>query len=537
MDTQPELEYVPEDEDTNSPNAGSAPWLEIGCAFLTAILFDICIYHGGGAAGWSVFFLGATLLYFVGTLRERALKNGWLIGGMLILICLRLIWLNQPGAIFCGLVLLPALAMRRNGLEPTWWDYGAYGFQSLLASSFVLRDTGIALQRRKGIKLSYIGVLGIALPVGALLVFGTIFVLANPDLATSISTLFTNIDKWLTRLLNRAGFGFDDFVLLVIIAWLALGQLVPVMKQNLQEILGFTEGETKESGEPEPFALYSPIRNTLIAVVVLFFVYLTYEFCTIPFREIPPGAYWKYAHQGAAWLTLALAIATLMLSAIFRGELLQDERVEKLKTLAWWWSAANFILALAVYNRMFIYVRFNGMTYMRVVGLYGITTVVVGFLLVVWKIRHNQGFLWLIKRQLWALSIAIYLLCVTPVDWLVYRWNVWQILSGNPKPAVQITEHDIDLGGWLALHDLVDCEDPTIREGVRAKLAEFYYEGVHIVRPRRTKNADHWSDYQLVPEQLRQRLEESKELWEPYEQEGVRNEAWNKFKKYAYQWY
>ncbi|MCA9046032.1 MAG: hypothetical protein KDA69_17015, partial [Planctomycetaceae bacterium] len=128
-------------------------------------------------------------------------------------------------------------------------------------------------------------------------------------------------------------------------------------------------------------------------------------------------------------------------------------------------------------------------------------------------------------------------LSVTPVDWLVYRWNVWQILSGNPKPAVQITEHEIDLGGWLALHDLVDCDDPLIRDGVRAKLAGFYYKGVNSVRPRRMKEAEHWSDYQMVPEQLKRRLEESKELWKPFEREGVRDETWYKFKEYAYQWY
>ncbi|MCA9032379.1 MAG: hypothetical protein KDA66_16290, partial [Planctomycetaceae bacterium] len=207
MDTQPELDFLPVDEDTKSPAAGSVPWLEIGCAFLTAILFDVAIYHGGGSLGWAVFFLGATLLYFVGTLRKRDLINGWLIGAMLVVIFLRLIWLYQPGAICCGLILLPALAMCRNGLEPTWWDYAAYGLQSLLSSVFVIRDTGISLQERRGIKISYIGVLGIALPVGALLIFGTIFVLANPDLATSFSTVFNNIGTWLTDLLTTTGFG------------------------------------------------------------------------------------------------------------------------------------------------------------------------------------------------------------------------------------------------------------------------------------------------------------------------------------------
>ena len=44
------------------------------------------------------------------------------------------------------------------------------------------------------------------------------------------------------------------------------------------------------------------------------------------------------------------------------------------------------VLALAVFNRLFIYISFNGMTRMRIVALYGMSAVAVGFVLVVWKI-------------------------------------------------------------------------------------------------------------------------------------------------------
>ena len=88
-------------------------------------------------------------------------------------------------------------------------------------------------------------------------------------------------------------------------------------------------------------------------------------------------------------------------------------------------------MALAVYHRMHIYINFNGMTRMRTVGLLGITAVVIGFVLVVWKIVHGRGFVWLINRQLWTLAAAIFLYAVLPVDWLVHTYNVRRILRGE----------------------------------------------------------------------------------------------------------
>ena len=54
---------------------------------------------------------------------------------------------------------------------------------------------------------------------------------------------------------------------------------------------------------------YAAVRNTLACVIGLFAVYLAFEFATLWFREFPKGFYYSgYAHQGAAWLTAALAL-------------------------------------------------------------------------------------------------------------------------------------------------------------------------------------------------------------------------------------
>ena len=370
----------------------------------------------------------------------------------------------------------------------------------------------------------------------AVVVFGWIFIQANPDLAKWVGESLEWVQLRITEYLSDVDFA--EIILIAIVAWWVLGQLLPIFDSfAAAEFSPLLLGQPNGSDESQS-KMFAPYRNTLLAVIILFVAYLIFEFQTLWFRDFPEGFYYAgYAHEGAAWLTFALAVATLMLSLIFRGATLKDERIQSLKTLAWIWSALNLALAIAVYNRMWIYVDFNGMTRMRVLGLFGISTVVAGFVLVVLKIRREKSFLWLIQRQLWTLAIAIYLLSVTPVDYLVHSYNVAQILDGKLAPSVQITEHPVDESGWLVLHALIDCGDEIIRDGIRAKLASFQYSE----RQRRwgewDANSKHWTAYQIVHRALKQKMKESNSELSAFPDQESREAAWTRFKDYAYQWY
>jgi hypothetical protein len=227
-------------------------------------------------------------------------------------------------------------------------------------------------------------------------------------------------------------------------------------------------------------------------------------------------------------------LATLVLSLIFRGSLLRDTRSGRLRILAWIWSAENLVLALTVYNRMYIYIDFNGMTWMRMVGLFGISTVVLGFGLVVWKIVHNRNFTWLIQRQLWALAGAVYLFVLTPVDAIVHSYNVRQVLSGDLAPAVQISVHPISTEGYLVLHPLTGCNDVLIRDGIQALLAERFIKEQQLVAERESLG---WSAWQMSDSLLLAQLQNTKGEWERFLDDGKREAALKKFRDYAYQWY
>ncbi len=77
--------------------------------------------------------------------------------------------------------------------------------------------------------------------------------------------------------------------------------------------------------------------------------------------------------------------------------MLRDARLKNLRKLAWIWSFENWVLAIAAFYRLAIYIDFNGMTRMRVIGILGVGTVVMGFGLVVYKIIYTRSFAWLIQ--------------------------------------------------------------------------------------------------------------------------------------------
>ena len=391
-----------------------------------------------------------------------------------------------------------------------------------------------------------------ALPALALVVFGAIFVVANPDVLGFVSErvemVLTRVHDWLVY------FSPLEVLFWLAVFWIGMGlvrPLVPgvrssgdspfaavvpsdvVASEGAREVAGgdIVEGEVASSQGP----MYAAYRNTLVTVIALFAVYLLFEFATLWFRDFPDGFYYSgYAHEGAAWLTLALALATVVLSLVFCGRVLDDPRLPILRRLAWVWSLENFILAMAVYNRLFVYVGFNGMTRMRIIGFFGISTVVVGFALVVWKIATDRDFLWLVRRQAWTLALAVYLFALTPVDTIVVSYNVASILAGDSQPSVQLVAHPISSEGVLRLQPLLECDDEMIREGVRAMLAEFDEEAQTLQRRRAREG---WTSTQMADRVLLRRLGENRSRWDEYRDRDKRRDTIDAFHEYAYQWY
>jgi hypothetical protein len=504
-------------------------WREPLAALLLVVMCDLTIYRGRGFAGWSLLFLAAPLLLSVGAYRPRLGAAAWAVGAMLACLAAKTVWCGSALCVGTGCVCLAAFACALAGQTPHVAETAllasltiATGYKRL--AHYARRAAGLSPLRAAWLNLT--------LPLAALLLFGAVFVLANPDLLASVSeaaeALAKQVRSWLLQ------WSAAEMVFWVAAAWISTGLLRQASAGADVARLDQHERPSAEPGRPAP--LYPAFRNTLVTVIVLFAAYLAFEFRTLWFREFPSGFYYSgYAHEGAAWLTFALALATVVLSLVFRGAVLGDPRVRRLRALGWIWSAENFILAAAVYHRMVIYIRFNGMSPMRIVGLFGMSAVVVGFSLVLWKIAHRLSFGWLVRRQLWTLALTAYLFALTPVDALVVKYNVARILAGDPAASVQISVHPIGSEGILFLRPLLTCDDAVIREGVRAMLAVRDDEAEAAARRRGSRG---WTAYQLADSLVLRELRAHRARWATYHQRPrLRDNALARFHEYAYQWY
>lgn len=349
------------------------------------------------------------------------------------------------------------------------------------------------------------------------------------SVSETLSHLCAELRDWLGQI------SLGECLFLFAVGWIAVALLRPSFN-SLREPTERPDGELApgELSEIAPRPLYLAWRNTLVVVIAIYAVYLGFEFRTLWFRHFPKGFYYSgYAHEGAAWLTIGLALATSILSLIFRGRILRDRRVRRLQWLASAWSVENLLLAASVYNRLLIYIRFNGLTNMRIVGLYGGSAVVVGFLLVLLKIVRRRDFAWLLHRHLGTLALAVYLYAITPVDALTTRYNVGRVLVDDLAPSVQISEHPLSTEGLLMLEPLLGSSNAIIRNGVAA----MFDERRAILEVNQAKRP-HWSAYQLADALFLARCRTSRAIAAVHFSDPAgRRAAWDRFRAYAYQWY
>ena len=518
-------------------------WTEIVSLLLIVLLCDVTVFRGNGLAGYAALVIGLPVLLLIGVPSKKPLRATWLFGLLVIGVAARLLWYGSGLGVACGLVVLVCFAMSLVGRTPYLLHAAVFASQSFAAGHHGLNHYGAALsQIRPSVRIQ--NVLALILPVVTLVVFGTLFIFANPDLVEAVSSRLKYVlevaSQWLIDLTPEP----FEILFCIVVGWIAVGLLRPILPATLIPDGEDSDAEPSEGsralskGEPsegEPTPLFEAYRNTLIVVTGLFAVYLTFEFQTLWFREFPEGFHYSgYAHEGAAWLTVALGLATVMLSLMFRGRVLSDPRLRLLRKLSWLWSVENVILALAVYNRLSIYVNFNGMTRMRTVGLLGMTAVLVGFLLVVLKISKGHDFRWLVRRQLWTLAFAVYLYAVLPVDAWVMQHNVARVLAGDLSPSVQISVHPTSSEGILQLLPLIHCEDSIIREGVKAILAQRQIDAEKLAARQAELG---WTAQQIADNHLLSTQRNSQNDWSEYTDESLRSTTITRFHEYVYKWF
>ena len=90
------------------------------------------------------------------------------------------------------------------------------------------------------------------------------------------------------------------------------------------------------------------------------------------------------------------------------------------------------------------------------------------------------------------------------------------------------------IGCVLLLLPLVDCNDATIRQGVRAMLADRLDQAESLAQRRQDQG---WTAYQIADRVAVERLRAESGRWAEYADRQKRGAALKEFHAYAYQWY
>jgi uncharacterized protein DUF4153 len=462
--------------------------LEVAALIAIVALADLALYQGGGGAGLALLFAGVPAILLVASETRMSSPRLAAVAAILALIAVRCLWQSSAGATALGMAMLPAFAVALRLSRSFLPELAASALGSAWGALRQLRGFGAAVARwTRPARSLRTGWAAIAIPAALVVVFGAIFAAANPV-----------IQAWLGSAIDLvSGAGWVPSPVRPVFwagcAIAAAALLRPAIRSIAALDARLGAAHVSEPGDAAPAASRLALaRNGMIALNVLFLAYNALDAVYLWGGHAPSGVtHTEYAHAGTAWLTVAFVLSTIVLGAVFRGPIEHHARGRLARGLAYAWAAQNFILAAGTFRRITIYIAYSGLTQLRIVGIFGTTLATLGLAIVVYKLARRRTMLWVMRRQLDALAIAVALFVVAPTDDLAMRYNAARIAADQYRPLLHLYEQPIRPEAVPALLPLLDHPDPVVREGVAVIAA--------VQRDRLRDDDAHagWFDFEL----------------------------------------
>jgi len=451
-------------------------------------LCDVAFYQGAAGAGRALLIAGIPAILFATAPARAGSPRLAAIAGLLALVAARCLWQSSAGATALGIAMVLAFAIALRTPRSFVPELVASGLASVRRSGRQLWSFIVALARlaRPG-SSSRARWTVYAVPAGLVALFAAIFAAANPVIADWLRTAVEAVDDAVPSPVRIA------FWALCAVA--AAGLLRPVLRTiaRIDARLGVAD-VAEPTGAPAAAPRIALARNSMIALNALFLGYNALDAEYLWRGHTPSGMiHTQYAHAGAVWLTIAFVLSTIVLGALFRGPIEHDARGRLARALAYVWAGQNFILAAGTFRRITMYIAYSGLTELRIVGVLGTSLATLGLAIVVYKVARHRTMLWVMRRQLDALAIAVVLFVAAPTGDLAMRYNVARIAVDQYRPLLHLFEQPIRAEAVPALLPLLDHPDPVVREGVAAM----------VVGKREQLRADDaraasWLDYEIA---------------------------------------
>jgi hypothetical protein len=431
-------------------------------------LADLALYQGAGGAGLAVLFAGIPAILFLAANARGVSRRFAAISALLALVAGRCLWQSSAGATILGMAMLLPFAIALRTSRSFIPELVASTLGSAWGSVRQLGSFGATLTRvARPAWLAHASWAAFYIPAALVVVFGAIFAAANPVIQAWLGSVveLTNGLAWAPSPLRFVFWGGCAIA--------AAGLLRPVIRTIacLDARLGVAHASEPTDLAP-PASRLAIARNGMIALNALFLGYNVLDAVYLWGGHAPSGVtHTEYAHAGTAWLTVAFVLSTIVLGALFRGPIEHDARGKLARGLAYAWAGQNFILAVGTFRRITMYIAYSGLTELRIVGIFGTSLATLGLAIVVCKVWRRRTMLWVMRRQLDALAVAIAAFVVTPTGDLAMRYNVARIAADQYRPLLHLYEQPIRAEAVPALLPLLDHPDPAVREGVAVIVA------------------------------------------------------------------
>jgi hypothetical protein len=422
---------------------------------------DVALWDGTGGFGLAFLFLAIPIALAVAVRRVRTSARLLFPAALLVMVCVKCIHSPSPGAVLLGLFLTVAVALhlRQRSVFVPEILAAALSSPAVVAGRVAGFFRGIARIAGRT-RLGRQHVLPVVVPALLGAVFVGVFAMANPLVERGLARALEALSS-LVSLPSPLRVGL----------WGVLGVALTVLFRPVTRIVRHAFA-MEQVGEATGVSL-AIARNALVLLNVVFLAVNLLDAAYLWAGSPPPGVdTQKYAHAGAFWLTVALALVTATLGVLFRKELAFDPSARTARILGYAWVGQSFVLALGAYRRIAMHVARSGLSDLRLMGVFGTTLVCVGLGFVVVKLARRRSFSWLLRRQLDAFVAALVLFTLTPTHLISARVNVSRIRAGEYRPILHMFAQSRHAESAPSLLPLLSHEDVRVRQGIAALLLD-----------------------------------------------------------------
>ncbi|MBS2014190.1 MAG: DUF4173 domain-containing protein [Deltaproteobacteria bacterium] len=431
---------------------------EIGAVVALVVAADFALWRGKDLApgGYSAaaFFVAVPTILLVAARARRVTARLGVVIALLAAIALRCAYAPTVGTVLLGIAGMFVLAITMRTRSSSLIDIGGSFTATFTSLPQRLQAFFGGVARRFGAKRDGTNDSGtIAVPVLLVATFIGIFALANPLVARGLGFLTEATFPSFARIMTALGLGFGA----ILLARPAL------FRSKLTE-------DTDTTLECTPRGLRMA-RNALLPLNVVFLAYNALDAAYLWAGAPPPNMTERqYAHEGAAWLTVAIVVLNVAVGVMFRGALAHDPQAKRVRVLAYAWLGQGLVLALGTFRRLSIHIATSGLSNLRILGIFGTALVTFGIVLVGMKLTRQRSFTWLVRRQLDALALATLTFSLLPTHRVSAPVNVSRAMAHEYQALVNVEEQAAEPESAVHLLPLLDHDDERIRRGVAALL-------------------------------------------------------------------